>query len=99
MNGKELKEEFKTKHGLSEMNGNITNYSEWLEDKLIALTKAENLPISDVRLSLPSIEEIETLERSIISADPTLADVCIKDLREQIFVIGKKLKLAIGNEA
>jgi hypothetical protein len=52
MNGKELKEEFKSKYGLSEMNGNITNYSEWLEDKLIALTKAENLPISGVRISV-----------------------------------------------
>lgn len=66
---------------------------EWQE------SKAENSPISDVRLSLPSIEEIETLERSIVSADPTLADVCIKDLREQIFTISKKLKLAISNEA
>ena len=54
MNGKELKEEFKSRHGITEMNGNITNYSEWLEDKLIALNKAENLPISDVSKKLQS---------------------------------------------
>ncbi len=63
MNGKELKEEFKSEHGLSEMNENITNYSEWLEDKLIALTKAENLPTSDIRLSLPDKEKIEVYIR------------------------------------
>lgn len=53
----------------------------------------------NVRLSLPSIEEIEMLEKSIIAADPTLVEVLIKDLREQIFSLTKKIKKAITNEA